>query len=119
MADKSTLSPEDEYFIKEDLEKLKKIRAQRDQERAAQAADAKRSAHWMKCPKCGSDLKETMQSNIAVDVCTGCGGVWFDAGELDTLLGARESAVGKLLRSFSRVKLDKAPNDAPGGLEKP
>ena len=70
------------------------------------------------CPKCGSDLKETLRSNIALDVCTGCGGVWFDAGELETLLGARESAVGKLLRSFSRFSLDAAPNDAPGGLEK-
>lgn len=119
MPDKSSVSPEDEYFAKEDLEKLKRIRAQRDQERAARAADAKRVAHWMKCPKCGSDLKETTQHNIAVDVCTGCGGVWFDAGELDTLLGARESAVSRLLRSFrAGYKLDAAPNDAPGGLEK-
>lgn len=118
MPDK-TLSPEDEYFLKEDLEKLKQLRAERDKARAAQAQDAKRSAHFMKCPKCGSDLKETHFRDIAVDVCTGCNGVWFDAGELDALLGTRENAIGRFMRSFRDAFALGGPiNDAPGGLEK-
>ncbi|MBE7517141.1 MAG: zf-TFIIB domain-containing protein [Chloracidobacterium sp.] len=34
-----------------------------------------------KCPKCGGSLVETDFQNVKIDVCDGCSGVWFDAGE--------------------------------------
>jgi len=37
----------------------------------------------MKCPACFNQLSEMMVGTVAVDVCRGgCGGVWFDAFEL-------------------------------------
>jgi Zn-finger nucleic acid-binding protein len=42
--------------------------------------------YWMKCPKCGMDLIEIDYKNIKVDKCTACEGVWFDTGEIVTLM---------------------------------
>lgn len=37
----------------------------------------------MKCPACFNELTEVHVGNLAVDVCQGgCGGIWFDAFEL-------------------------------------
>lgn len=111
------IGPEEEYFAKEDLEKLKKIRAQQDEQRRKQAEEQRRQAHWMKCPKCGSDLKETIAREVAVDVCGNCGGVWLDAGELEMLLNSKETALGRFFKML-KLELDGPVNDAPGGLEK-
>ena len=40
----------------------------------------------MICPVCKSDMIIVEQSNIELDYCTGCQGVWFDSGELELLL---------------------------------
>ena len=39
----------------------------------------------MRCPKCGSTLAEERHGNVVVDRCHSktCGGVYFDAGELE------------------------------------
>jgi DNA-directed RNA polymerase subunit RPC12/RpoP len=69
---------EDEYFARQDAELIKEMRAKLDKERGAQ----ERKAHYMKCPKCGADLREEMHGQAKVDVCPECGGMWLDAGEL-------------------------------------
>ena len=40
----------------------------------------------MKCPKCGSDLKEINFQKVLIDKCDECKGIWLDAGELDLLI---------------------------------
>ncbi len=49
----------------------------------------------LKCPACGHDLSEKVVYGLTVDVCDGgCGGIWFDKGEIlnvddrDELAGA-------------------------------
>ncbi len=38
----------------------------------------------MRCPACFNELTETQVGNLTVDVCqSGCGGIWFDAFELE------------------------------------
>jgi ribosomal protein S27E len=80
-------SNEDEYFLKADAEKVKELRAKLDAERAS----AEKKSHFMKCPKCGNDLKEVTKDHVSIDVCMNCGGVWLDAGELDLLRKVKES----------------------------
>ena len=72
---------EDEYFAKQDAELIKQMRAKLDAERQ----QAERKQALMKCPKDGSDLKEVEMGNVHVDVCSECGGMWLDAGELELL----------------------------------
>lgn len=36
----------------------------------------------MRCPKCQSDMVQTVIDDIEIDRCSSCHGLWFDAGEL-------------------------------------
>jgi uncharacterized protein len=81
---------EDEWFLKNQeklLEAARRAREERERERAAletaEKRHALREAHWMKCPKCGHDMKTEDYSGIELDRCTFCEGLYFDAGELD------------------------------------
>ena len=83
---------EDEFFAKQDAELRKEMRARLDKERSEQ----ERKAHYMKCPKCGADLKEQEHDHVKVDVCPDCGGMWLDAGEMGMLHHAQKSGGGVL-----------------------
>jgi hypothetical protein len=72
---------EDEYFVKQDAELLKQMRAKLDAERAK----AERTQPEMKCPRCGAALKETQFHHAVVDVCPKCNGMWLDAGEVEII----------------------------------
>jgi hypothetical protein len=87
---------EDEYFAKLDAERVKELRAKLDAERSATA----RKAHFMKCPKCGGDLKEVTVRNVKVDTCTDCHGMWLDAGELELIGSGGEGAVSGFIRDI-------------------
>lgn len=43
----------------------------------------------MICPVCKLDMIVVEYSNIELDYCTTCKGVWFDSGELELLLDAQ------------------------------
>lgn len=88
---------EDEYFARRDAELLRQQRASAQQA----AAEAERKAHYMKCPKCGYDLITGDWDGIQIDQCTHCHGIWFDAGEAETLLKSPQSNV--LARVFRAV----------------
>ena len=81
MTDKPSRN-EGEYFAKREADILRARREAAD--RAAR--DAGRRSHFMKCPKCGADLKTEEWSGIQVDRCPECLGVWFDAGEAEDLI---------------------------------
>lgn len=87
---------EDEYFHLQDQELIAAQRAKLDAERKA----AERGKHYMKCPKCGADLREQELKHLKVDVCPECKGVWLDAGELDLIGKVKDSAFGSFFRDF-------------------
>lgn len=95
---------EEEYFYRKNQELLAKKRAELDAQRQSQESAQLRELHWMRCPKCGQQMVEEDRAGIKIDRCTGCGGVFFDAGELDLLLQAEEPAgfLGGLRRRFQR-----------------
>lgn len=86
-------SSEEEFFARENAEKLhrlhaEKLKAQSEQERAAQ-----KQAHFMKCPKCGCDLQEVSWRNIEIDKCFSCGVIVLDDGELEKVAGEENEGV--------------------------
>src|SRR5687768_10431634 len=87
---------EDEYFAKQDAELIKQMRAQLDKEREKN----ERKAHFMKCPKCGADMKEEDHGPVKVDVCPECNGMFLDAGEMALLQKAQGTAGTKLFGSL-------------------
>jgi uncharacterized protein len=90
--EKSGYDKEDEYFFRKNKELLEKKRAELDARRHEQEAHQLKELHWMRCPKCGREMAEEEHSGIKVDRCSGCGGTFFDAGELELLLEAQEPA---------------------------
>lgn len=96
MSDFNPSRNEDEYFLLQDQELIKAHRARLDAERQA----AERSKHFMKCPKCGADLKETELKHVHVDICPDCNGMWLDAGELELISKVKETAMGTFLRDL-------------------
>lgn len=91
---------EEEYFKKRDMEMIAEQRTRLDAERKR----AERSTHYMKCPKCGADLKEREFHRVKIDVCTECHGVFLDAGELDLIARIDTSRVGGFVRSLFGLK---------------
>jgi len=83
---------EEEYFHRKNMELLENVRKQLDKARAAAAQAGQAKSHWMVCPKCGAKLKEVELSGVKVEQCAGCGGLFFDKGELELLTRRREGA---------------------------
>ena len=56
----------------------------------------------MKCPACLNELTQVQVGAVAVDVCHGgCGGIWFDAFELQRV-DEKHEAAGELLINIQR-----------------
>ena len=53
----------------------------------------------MDCPVCKNAMITLELQEVEIDYCTGCSGIWLDAGELELLLGEPEKAAS-LLDSF-------------------
>src|SRR5258707_1294364 len=63
----------------------------------------------MKCPACDHELTEMQVGSLVVDVCQdGCGGIWFDAFELQRVDDEQEVAGDRLLdiHRAERVRVD-------------
>ena len=89
---------EDEWFLKNEqqlLEAARAARLKRQAEReAAELAEErkkKKDLHFMKCPKCGHDLKAESLSGVEIDRCTFCEGFFLDAGEMEQLFLTRRA----------------------------
>lgn len=53
----------------------------------------------MNCPVCENAMITLMLSDVEIDFCTDCNGIWLDAGELELLLDNPEQSK-QLLDSF-------------------
>jgi hypothetical protein len=76
---------ENEYFAREEFERKKRIQAEERAKMEAKEKENLKKLHYMHCPKCGMNLIEIDYKGIAVDKCSGCDGVWLDAGELEAI----------------------------------
>lgn len=76
---------EEEYFLRLELERRRKNAEEHVKRMADETRRALKEMHWMRCPKCGHELEEVAYREAKIDQCASCGGVWLDAGELDSL----------------------------------
>ena len=90
---------EDEYFHRKDRELLARMRENAEAQRKKAGEDNSTKDYWMRCPKCGSTLKEESYGGVVmVDRCesASCGGIFFDKGELDIVLKAKPSLIARI-----------------------
>jgi hypothetical protein len=78
--------PGEKVFNEEDEIDIQNIRAELDRKREEELKEKSRGIHWMKCPKCGSDLEEINYQDVMVDRCNNCRGIWLDHGEFGLLV---------------------------------
>jgi Zn-finger nucleic acid-binding protein len=86
---------EDEYFVKQDAELLRKQRAQAE----TALIETERKSHNKKCPNDGYDLASSLYHGVQIEICPHCGGMWLDAGEVEAV--SHEERPGLLTRVLS------------------
>ena len=91
---------EEEYFVRMEFERKKKIEMERQEKLAATEKERLKELHYMKCPKCGMNLVEIEYRSIKVDRCSACEGVWLDKGELKAVSDLDKSLLDKLYSVF-------------------
>ena len=93
---------EDEYFARQEYERRKKAEEEKHKKLAEEEKKRLKELHFMRCPKCGMDLIEIDYKGTKIDKCSGCEGVWLDAGELDSVAKMEKTGIDKLFGVFSR-----------------
>jgi hypothetical protein len=91
---------EEEYFARENAERVKALRAKLDQEQRR----AERQSHIMRCPRCGGHLQHRLHHHVRIDVCPDCGGTWLDKGELEVLEHVEHSNIRRFINDIFRLK---------------
>jgi uncharacterized protein len=89
---------EDEWFRQNEIKLLEeasvarlKRQAEREALEKAEERARTKALHFMKCPKCGHDLKAETLDAIEIDRCTFCEGFFLDAGEIEQLFLKRKA----------------------------
>lgn len=55
----------------------------------------------MNCPRCRNDLTEVVKHGVAIDICSSCGGMWLDKGELAKITAKIREAEASLDRELA------------------
>jgi len=97
---------EEEYFARENAERLRKLAAEGRKSLADAERETLRNLHHMRCPKCGMELLEIPIRGVQVDRCFSCNGTWLDEGELEKLAGGQSenTVMATVLRVFGGGK---------------
>jgi hypothetical protein len=93
---------EEEYFARMEFEKKKKQEEEKQKKLAEAEKKKLKELHYMKCPKCGMGLIEIDYKSTKIDKCSGCGGIWLDAGELETVSQLEKTGLDKLFSVFKK-----------------
>ncbi|MFN8163336.1 MAG: zf-TFIIB domain-containing protein [Solirubrobacterales bacterium] len=49
----------------------------------------------MTCPKCGGPMHTRKRNRVTIEQCGNCHGIFLDRGELEQLIGAESSFLGR------------------------
>ena len=99
---------EDAWFDSNQRELIQKAKYEKQQQEKEQLKieESKKvkelkELHWMCCPKCGHEMKEIEIKGVFIDECTLCHGLYFDLGELETLLNKKlDDSKGFFMKIF-------------------
>lgn len=92
---------EDEFFAREDVEKMRKLAQQMKKQLSADELARLRSLHHMHCPRCGMAMQEVHFGKLTVDVCFGCNGAFLDRAEIEVIAAPHQKGImGAILNWF-------------------
>jgi hypothetical protein len=93
---------EEEYFAREEAARRQREALETGKQMAEAERAQRKQLHFMKCPKCGMDLAETVFRGVTVDKCYSCGYLGFDDKEIDLILGHDHPNVFQSLANIFR-----------------
>jgi acetyl-CoA carboxylase beta subunit len=93
---------EEEYFVRIEQEMKKQREEQSKKQASKEQLEKLKELHFMKCPKCGTDLIEIDFKGMKIDECSACRGMWLDAGEFDALAKIEKPVLEKLFDVFKK-----------------
>lgn len=93
---------EEEYIARMEFERRKKLEAEKQAKLIEEEKKKLKELHFMHCPKCGMDLVEMDYKTIKVDKCSGCDGIWLDAGELESISNLEQGTLSKFFGVFKK-----------------
>ena len=93
---------EEEYFAREEAARRQREALELNKQMADSERDERKRLHFMKCPKCGMDLKETAFHGVTADKCYSCGYLGFDDKEIEAILGHDSPNVFKSIANIFR-----------------
>ncbi len=93
---------EEEYFARMEFERKKKEEEEKHRRLAEEEKKRLKESHFMKCPKCGMKLIEIDYKGIKIDRCSGCEGIWLDAGELEVVSKMEKTGIDRFFSIFSK-----------------
>jgi Zn-finger nucleic acid-binding protein len=94
--------PEDEYFVREDAEKKRRIALEMKRSLAEEQRRALQELHQGHCPKCGMKMQAIQYGKLEVDACFACGGVFLEKHEIDVIAAPQQKGImAAILNWFS------------------
>ncbi len=69
--------------------------------------DKKTGEALLLCPRCRVYMEKLKKNNIIIDVCSRCGGMWADAGEMEKLYQFHRKFHKKEVEKHEKAKMAK------------
>jgi ribosomal protein L37AE/L43A len=97
------MSQEEEYFLREEIEKKRKLALKQSEELVQKQRAELKKLHYMKCPKCGLDLHTLKRGSVEIDTCFNCQGIWLDGGELEQIMAQGSEKSGGVMKAVLNI----------------
>ncbi|MFT4975710.1 MAG: Zn-finger nucleic acid-binding protein [Myxococcota bacterium] len=91
---------EEEFFHRQDQEKLRQLREAAAEQKAEEHEAALKALHYFHCGKCGHQMKTQVFRGLDIEICSHCGAVLLDPGELEELVGEDKGSIARNLAAF-------------------
>lgn len=102
-----TEARENRWFRENERELLANVKREREQRLEAYREETEkeererlRKEHWMRCPKCGNEMRAEQLEGIEIERCSVCGGMYFEHDELQTLLMRKQESRFRFYRNI-------------------
>jgi hypothetical protein len=100
MTTKKPSHEEEEFFAKEEANRLHALVQERARKMQEEERERLKRTHWMHCPKDGFELQSMTFKGVTIERCFNCNGTWLDAGELETLAGKESDFLRRVISVF-------------------
>ena len=91
---------EADYFIRENEASKHRLSEKNRREQQKEQAEKLKALHYMKCPRCGNDLKTKRLTYIDVNQCPACGVLVLAPEDVDKFLAEEKSVLKTFIDFF-------------------